>query len=329
MTPEPPATPTTTSAAPAHPPRRRLRQALPFLVSAILLGWIFSRIDVARAIAYLRLEVVLRFALPLVVFNFVTLAIEARCLARVAAESQASLSHGTAARIKAACYPLGILNFAVGGAGLSLLLRRRTGIGLAAAASMVVLIALFDIGAVLVWGGVGATLLQTDTLALRAGIVGGMAGAILSGFAFLRAPFDLGRLEWLREFDLLRAPRYASLGLLAELAVWRLVFCGCFVALVGALFQAFGIEVGAIELAAKVAIMLIVSAIPIAAGGLGTGQIVFVELFSGHAPDAQLLSASILFSLGMILVRATTGLVFAPEFTREAIAASTDSEPES
>lgn len=74
--------------------------------------------------------------------------------------------------------------------------------------------------------------------------------------------------------------------------------------------------------------MLVVSALPIAAGGLGTGQIVFVELFSGLAPDAQLLAASIVFSIGMILARALIGFFFAPEFTREALAAAREAAEE-
>jgi uncharacterized membrane protein YbhN (UPF0104 family) len=94
-----------------------------------------------------------------------------------------------------------------------------------------------------------------------------------------------------------------------------------YVALMVALFRAFGIEVPILLLGLNVAILLVVSALPIAAGGLGTGQIAFVALFSGLAPDAQLLAASILLSIGLVVTRALLGLLFAPEFSREALSA--------
>jgi hypothetical protein len=68
--------------------------------------------------------------------------------------------------------------------------------------------------------------------------------------------------------------------------------------------------------------MLVVSALPIAAGGLGTGQLVFVELFRGFASAAELLAASLFSSFGLIATRALLGLSFAFEFTREALDAT-------
>jgi hypothetical protein len=304
---------------------RWARFTLPFVVSGGLFVYLFARIDVRVALDYLTADVLIRFVGPLLLFNLVTLAIEAQCLHRVARANPADaapLTRTTAARIKAACYLLGILNYALGAAGLSVLLRRRSGASLAAAAGMVFLVSLFDVGSVLTWVGAGAVLLQADTFGVRLGLVGLLVAAIVSGFVFLRAPISLGPLEPIRELDILRAPRTAPASLLVEIGILRLLFVGCFVLLTRALFWAFGIEVGAMQLAVNVGVMLVVSALPIAAGGLGTGQIVFVQLFSGLAPDAQLLSASIVFSIGLIMTRALIGLSFAPEFTREALAAT-------
>ncbi len=314
------------------PPRGRriLRTAAPFAVSLILLVYLFQRIDLHSALAYLNGGVLLRFLGPLLLFNVATLAIEARCLHRVTVSNPDDahpLGHATAARIKAACYLLGLLNYALGAAGLSVLLQRRTGASLAAAAGMVFLISLLDIGSVLVWVATGAILLQTDAFGVRLGMVAAMIGAIVLGFVFLRLPISMGPLEVIRRLPIFRAPRRAEIPLLLEIGLLRLLFVGCFVALVAALFWSFGIDVELTQLALGVGVMLIVAALPIAAGGLGTGQIVFVELFSGLAPDAQLLSASILLSIAMILIRALVGLGFAPEFTREALAAARAESP--
>ena len=305
--------------------RRVLRTAAPFAVSLVLLVYIFGRIDLHSALAYLKADVLLRFMGPLLLFNVVTLAIEAQCLHRVTTANPADaspLARPDAARIKAACYLLGLLNYALGAAGLSLLVQRRTGASLATAAGMVLLISLLDIGSVIAWVASGSILLQTDAFGVRLGMLAALITAIVLGFVFLRIPMSMGPLEVIRELPIFRAPRTAGIPLLLEIGLLRLLFVGCFVALAAALFWSFGIDVAFTQLALGVGVMLIVSALPIAAGGLGTGQIVFVELFSGLAPDAQLLSASIVLSLGMILIRALVGLAFASEFTREALAAA-------
>jgi hypothetical protein len=304
---------------------RVARFTVPFLVSGALLAYLFRRIDIRLALEYMTGDVLLRFLLPLLVFLGVTLLVEAQCLHRVTLANPADarpLSRTTAARIKAACYLLGLLNYAIGAVGVSVLLRRRTGASLAAAAGMVFLISLFDIGSVLAWVATGAALLGSDAFGVRLGLLGGLILAIAAGFIFLRAKVSMGPLDVVRDLAILRAPRTAPAALLVEIAILRLLFVSCFVALAAALFWAYGIEVGLIRLGLNVGILLVVSALPIAAGGLGTGQIVFVELFSGLAPDAQLLSASIVFSLGMIISRSLIGLFFAPEFTREAFAAA-------
>jgi uncharacterized membrane protein YbhN (UPF0104 family) len=173
----------------------------------------------------------------------------------------------------------------------------------------------------------GAGFLQSDALGIRIGLIGSMIAAILAGFLFLRVPTRLARLETIRLLDVVRAPRTASISLLLTLGTLRMIFVLCYVALTGALLWAFEIEVGPIRLALNVAIMLAVSALPIAAGGLGTGQLAFVELYRGLAPEAELLAASLVFSFGLILTRALLGAAFALEFTQEALNAAKD-EPD-
>jgi len=297
-----------------------LRIALPFGVSGLLLAWLFSRIDLGLALEYLTLDVALRFGPPLVAFNLITLTIEARCLHRVAAAGGAPLPLWTAARIKAACYLLSVINHALGAAGLSVLLRRRARIGLGNAAGMVFLIGLFDIASVLLVAALGASFTQVESFELRLGLVGIAIGAIGAGFVFLRVPGSFGPLDVLRRLEIFRAPRTAPLALLVELGLLRGLFLTTFLGLSVALFWSFEIEVDFFRLAMNTAILILVSALPIAAGGLGTGQIAFVALFEGAAAEAELLAASIV----LISTRALLGLLFAPEFTREALVAARD-----
>ena len=303
---------------------RLVRIVIPFAISAALFGYLFSRIDAIAVGDAMTTTIALRWALPLVIFNVVTLAIESHCLHRVAVASGTLLDHWTAARIKAACYLLSVLNYVLGAAGLSVLLRRRAGFKLADAASMVFLISLLDVGAVLGLAALGAGFLRSSALGIRIGLIGSMIAVILAGFLFLRFPTRVARLETIRLLDVFRAPRTASISLLLSLGTLRVIFLLCYVALTGALLWAFEIEVGPIRLGLNVAIMLAVSALPIAAGGLGTGQLAFVELYRGLAPEAELLAASLVLSVGLISTRALLGASFALEFTREALSAKND-----
>lgn len=303
----------------------RLRAVLPFLVSAGLVAWLLGRIDLGETLEYVSLSSFMRFAPALALFSVVSLAIEAQCLHRVATAHTATerpLPRLVAARIKAACYVIGVLNHVLGAAALSLLLRRRTGATLAAAAGMVFLVMLLDVGSVLVSVGLGGLFLQTTAVSIRLGLVAALVVAILAGFAFLRAPVDLGPLERLRGLPILAAPRETPLPLLIEVGVLRLGLVGSFVALVAALFDVFAVPVSLEALAFGTGVMLAVSALPLALAGIGTGQVTFVAVFGGLAPDAQLLAMSVVLSGSMILGRSLLGLVFASEFTREGIQAA-------
>lgn len=297
---------------------RVFRYVLPFAMSVAFFAYLFSQIDAAAVLGALTLDIILPFAFALVIFNLVTLAIEAQCLHRVVQSAGSILDRMTAARIKAACYLLAILNYVFGAAGLTILLRRRAGLSIADAGSRVFLVSLFDVGAVLAIAALSAAFVQVDTLGVRMGLVVGLFFLILSGFGFLRIPTPIAFLERIRLLEIFVGPRTAPFSLLLELAALRFLFVGCYVLLAFALFAAFGIDVDPVSLGLKVSIMLVVSALPIAAGGLGTGQLVFVELFRGIAPEAELLAASLLFSIGLILSRGALGALFSLEFTKEA-----------
>ena len=294
------------------------RRALPVLVSAGLLAYLAATIDLRAVIGHLAPDTALRFALPLALWNAATLAIEAHCLHRVTAACGRPIARATAARIKSACYLLSLFHYAAGATALSFLLRRRMGTSLSEAASAVFVIALLDGGSVVGMAVLAGACLPTVGTPLRSGLLLGLLAALVAGFLFLRTRRSLGPLERLRELELLRAIRTIPSQTLAELVLLRILFVACYVGLVGGLFWAFGVEVSPVSLALKVAVLLLISALPIAVAGLGTAQVAFVSLFSGSASPAELLSMSILMSVALTLARALLGLAFARELTREA-----------
>jgi hypothetical protein len=231
----------------------------------------------------------------------------------------------TAARIKAASYPLTLLHYALGIGALAVLLSRRTGRSVGDAAGVVGLISLFDVGIQLVLLIAGLTFLGTDPPPVRGGIALILFGAIACGFVGLRARFSLGPLERIRKLSIFDATRTTPLGLLAELAFLRGIFAFTFIALIWACCVAFGIYAPLSFLVVAVPILIVVAMIPSVAG-LGTGQVAFVEIFGRYADAETLLACSLAFSTGLIIMRAGMGLALAGEFTREALRATREEE---
>lgn len=298
------------------------RRALPIVVSAALVAYLGFRIDLRAALEHLTLATTLRFLAPLAAWNGVTLLIEAHCLHRVTAACGHAISRATTARIKSACYLLSLFHYAAGATALTFLLRRRMGGSLARAASAVFVIALLDVGSVAGMALLAGALLPAVDAGLRSGLLLTLLVGVAAGFFLLRTRRSLGPIDRIRELEILGAFRTIPLPVLFELIGLRIVFVACYVGMVAGLFWSFGVDIGVAELALKVAVLLLISALPIAVAGIGTAQLAFVTLFAARAPDDVLLSMSILLSIALTLARALLGLAFAGELSREAREAS-------
>jgi hypothetical protein len=187
------AAPTTSRAA------RIVRLVLPFVVSGGLLAWVLWDIEPRRVLSLVTGEVAGSFVPALLLFVVVSLAIEAYCLVAVVSHSRPFHDLVIAARIKAASYPLGIVNYALGAGATTVLLRRRTGMTLAEAAGAVFVIGLFDLGSLIAFVLVGVGLMGASTPGLQVGVVVLVGGAVVAGFAVLRAPIRMGIFDRVRE----------------------------------------------------------------------------------------------------------------------------------
>lgn len=306
---------------PSSPMSRILRWTVPFLVSALLLGWILSGMDLSVLAGLLTAKVASIFLPMLFAFLAISLVIEAICLVWVVSFYHEFSSFLVAARIKAASYLLGLINYALGAGAVTLLLHRRSGVPLGQAAGSVLLIGLFDMGSLLILALVALGLREADESVLNSGFIALATGVIFLGFAVLRLPFTLGPIDRLRELAIFEAARTLPLGLLLRLGLLRIIFVASFIALTGGALYAFGVEIPVFPLVVGVCALLLISAIPLAAAGLGTGQIAFVALFEGYGTPEVLLATSLTISFGMIICRAIMGLVFAREFSAEAFKA--------
>lgn len=302
------------------------RWAAPVMVSIAAFAFLLSRIDARAVVENLTVRSALIGIPALLGYGAVSLGLEARCLVRVMGSTGSPLEFWTAARIKAASYPLALVHAALGIGALTLLVSRRTGSRVGDSAGAVMLLTLFDVAVLLAMTSVGAALLSTKAPALQAGAIALSAAAIVGGFVLLRAPFTLGPLDHFRTLSIFQSARSAPTRLLAELAGLRFLFVSSFVLVVNAALLAFEVDVPIGDLIVNVAVIALVAALPIAVAGLGTGQIAFVAVFRHWAPPETLLACSLALSLGLIVMRAGLGLLFAHEYAREAMTAAREAE---
>jgi len=299
-----------------------LQRGLPAVVSLGALAWLLSTFDLRALFAALDARVALVMLPALVLYGAATLVIEALSIRRLLEAPPPTFTLWMAARIKCASYLLAVINYTLGGAGLAVLLRQRTGLSLGEAAGLVLLIALVDLTLTLTFGTLGLLFSQVAVSAL---IVSGLvvaATGIVFGVMLLRAPGSLGPIDRIRSLAVFAALRHTPLARLLELVALRCLFSACFISVAGAAFLAFGVEIGAARLVGGVMALAIVGALPIAVSGLGTGQVAAVFLFRDLAPAETILAMSLVLSFGLISLRLLMGMVFAREFARRALIAA-------
>ena len=297
--------------------RKFLQRVVPVVVSIAALTYVFADFDV-RVLGKLSWRIVLVMLPAVLGYGAVTLVIEAVSLMRLI-DPPASFTSLTAAKIKSASYLLGILNYALGVAALTILLRRRARLGLGQSASVVVLISAADLVVVIAFLSVGLAFAESGDAVVRTGVVTLLGIGFFGGMLLLRLPHSLGLLERIRSLAIFDALRTTPADRLGQLLLLRAVFSVCFVAVGGASFAAFQVPVEVGRLVVGMMILAVIGALPIAVAGLGTGQIAAVYVFKDVAPPEMLITISLVLSGGLIALRAALGILFAREYTREAL----------
>jgi uncharacterized membrane protein YbhN (UPF0104 family) len=317
----------TTEASKQSAGRRWLKRIIPVLVSLGTLAWLFAYggIDFRNVMDAINLKVALTLVPALIVYGVFALFLEAKSILWLVESPPEDFDTWTAARIKSASYLLAVINYALGIAALTVLLRRRAKLSLGASASVVLLASSIDVVVVLLFAALGATAMALDFQDQQESIVIAtvtVLSAFLGGAALLRAPGSLGPFERLRSLSVFNALRTAPLDRLLWVTLMRVAFAISFVLVSGVSFAAFDIHPSIGQLVAGMMVVAVVSALPIAVGGLGTSQWAMITAFGNVADSNTLVAMSLVLSAGIILLRIGMGMLFAREFTREALSDS-------
>ena len=134
--------------------------------------------------------------------------------------------------------------------------------------------------------------------------------------------------RWLREIPLFTAASTLPMQRILLLFLLRLVFVSAMVLLGWTSLAAYDVVVGPWDLLLNFSGVLLAATLPSVAG-LGPSQLAMVELFGAFADRETLFAAAMTYYLGLLLLRALIGLLFAREYTELAMALARGSgEPE-
>jgi hypothetical protein len=303
----------------------RARRFAPWLAAALLLGVVFLRVDLAATGRALAAADWPRFALAALPFTGVWLLIDAAALSRLVTRFHAPVDFGAMLRLRGGTYLFLVLSYDAAQAALVFALSRRLGVPLLALGGTFLFYYGVDLATIAALGSAGAGALPglrgealRPVLAL---LLAGVVLALVLGARLARMP-DARRPRFLRSAHVLDTLGRASWPDALELAGWRGLFYGSFVAFAAATLPAFGIHVPLAALVACVPVTLSIAALPITVSGLGSAQVAMLALYGGFADEARIVAYSLAYSASLVLLRLPIGLALWPAVTATAVAVS-------
>jgi uncharacterized membrane protein YbhN (UPF0104 family) len=219
-------------------------------------------------------------------------------------------------RFRFASYLLMVFNFGAGQGFFAYFFKKRKGVPFFVSSSLILFIIIIDlywtvsfafIGSFfndLVIGGVNLSpIIQT--------VWGGASVALISLILFCRLPLRWRAINWVRTRDLFHTFNKAKLsdyGIIALFRLPMLLAVNTTLFFLGPMFHA---PLPFIKVISYMPIIILIGALPITPGGMGTMQLATVEFFKDFVPDPSILvSLSLLFMFTNYLLKAIAGSIF-------------------
>jgi uncharacterized membrane protein YbhN (UPF0104 family) len=307
------------ASAPAAPRRSRLgvlvRRFGPWLMAAVILGWIFDRVPVAGAIEALKTASLGSFAVGSSVAVLYWFLIESRSFAFLFSRFNTPVSWAEARSLRGLTYMLTPINWNLGTAAIVLHLRRTKQVAALDLASSLLLYGAAD-------GIVVPGLLLVGSLALPAGTLLGDARGFAALFLLSQLLLiilvmnDEPRWSWLerlRGVRVFQAYRKARFSDVAILLAARSVYMAGHVLLFWWGTAAFGIDLPLAFATASMPLVLLSAALPITPGGLGTQQAAMLFLYAPYGEEAAILGFALAYPVALIVLRLAIGLRYLPD----------------
>jgi uncharacterized membrane protein YbhN (UPF0104 family) len=290
----------------------RLKQAAPWLVTALIFYFIFETVDFEdtwRAAQSARLEVFIPVMLIAVVLWFL---IDSAAFAFLFSRFNAKVSWAEARSLRGMTYLLTPINWNLGTAAVILHLRTSKKIGAVESTSTMLFYQAID-GMVLAgFAGFGAMLLPASTVATSIRNLGlGVVVVTVISLAFMMS--NWGNYSWamrIRGLGIFQSHRKALIKDVAILIVLKSVYFSVFIGVFWLGCSAFGVELPLSFAAASTPAVMMSAALPFTPAGLGTQQAAMLYFYSPYGDEASVLAFGFTFPVVLLLLRALIGLPY-------------------
>jgi uncharacterized membrane protein YbhN (UPF0104 family) len=297
-----------------------LKRALPWLLSLLIVGYLFWSVDLGAVMAAVEGAEMGTLMAIMVLSAPIILAADASTIWLMFRRLLAPYPYREIVAIKGVSYFFNAITYSAGTGGIAYLVHRRWGAGFLHCISLLLWMSFIDVMTLLLIIGLGL-LLAADLLPV------GLAtqlpyvllgGAIISVGAIIywRLGVDFLILGRMRTWRIFRAFADAKMADYGVMIASRTAFIGVYIVLTWLLLPTFQIEVPVLLLLVYLPIGTFVQIIPASVSGLGAVQVVLIALYSPHVAatvadgEAQVLAFTTFMGPTTTFVRVMVGYVF-------------------
>jgi len=289
---------------------------LKWVIAAAVLFYLFHQVDQDKlfaALASARLEIYLPLAVCFVLIWFL---IESQNLMFLFNMFGHDLTFKEMRFIRGASYMLMIINYNLGLGAIAWYLKRRNGIALTRAGSVMFFYYFVESVGITFFAMAGCLLIYGQSPVIYEKIIliaGAMFFSYIALFFLVRLLPSYGWFTGLRNSALMAAFYEADFKNYFILSGFRAVYFASFVIFFHLGLKSFHVHVPLFSLIGLVPVIFFIGNIPITPFGIGTIQAAMVFFFKPFGPEENILSFSMVYSATLLFMRAPIGLFYMRE----------------
>ena len=305
--------PVPNDAAPASASRSRLRALLPWLGTLLLMGYLVWAYDARAAWDALREAPLIGLVLLWGGVSAIVFFLDSAGLFVLFSRLNGAVQYRDVMVIKGSSYFLNIVNYAAASGGIAYLVWRRWRFPFLEVTSSVLFLNVVDLLVlnVFVTGGLWLTDLSLPVAAVQTIVYVniGLYALYFGSMIYWNAGFDFLVLGRLRKWSIFSAFARAEVRTHLALFGLRATMLVVYICMQYAALQLFEIDAPLGEVMVYNSIVTLVITLPISIAGLGTSQLIMLEVYADYGTDAAILAYSTASIFAFMIIRAAIGYV--------------------
>ena len=259
--------------------RSTLRSAIPWIVSLVLMCWVYWSTDIPALLRAMAAADLARF-LPLMAGLVGVLWIyDGLCYSRLLTRFASPVSYREAMTLRGASYLLNVINYALANAVIAAFLQKTKGVAFFRGTSAILWMMVIDVYVLAIVATAGTLWFLPDHHSTLLFVDGALALIMTGNLLYWRRGWNFFLLGSLRHREVFAAFAEAKVVDYLTMTTMRIPYVLFFVVANGLLLPCFGIRPPWTAIAAYCPLVSLITALPISIAGLGTYQMAMRQFF--------------------------------------------------